>query len=75
MDWSRKSIKLWLDNELINEVNLSETFNPDGINPFIQPHYLLLNLAIGGNNGGEPRAATQSIKYEVDYVRVYQQMK
>lgn len=72
MDWNEKAIKIFLDDELINEVNLSETLNPDGKNPFMQPHYLLLNLAIGGNNGGEPCSTTQSIKYEVDYVRVYQ---
>ena len=72
MDWDKNSIKLYLDDKLINETNLSETVNPDGKNPFMQPHYFLLNLAIGGNNGGVPRENTQSIKYEVDYVRVYQ---
>lgn len=72
MDWTENNIKIFIDGELINEVKLSETINPDGFNPFKQPHYVLLNLAIGGNNGGEPRPETKSIKYEVDYVRVYQ---
>ncbi|WP_341227785.1 glycoside hydrolase family 16 protein [uncultured Arcticibacterium sp.] len=72
MDWTENHIKIFLDDELINEVKLSETLNPDGFNPFKQPHYLLLNLAIGGNNGGAPRQETKTIKYEVDYVRVYQ---
>lgn len=72
MDWTPESINLYLDDELLNSTSLSETINPDGKNPFLQPHYLLLNLAIGGQNGGEPNHKTTSIKYEVDYVRVYQ---
>ncbi|SOE22051.1 Glycosyl hydrolases family 16 [Spirosomataceae bacterium TFI 002] len=72
MDWTENDIKIFIDGELINEVKLSETINPDGFNPFKQPHYFLLNLAIGGNNGGEPSQETKTIKYEVDYVRVYQ---
>jgi beta-glucanase (GH16 family) len=71
MDWTPESIKLYLDNELLNTTLLSETVNPDGSNPFTKPHYLLLNLAIGGN-GGNPANAMYPIKYEVDYVRVYQ---
>ncbi len=72
MDWTPESINLYLDDELLNSTSLSETINPDGKNPFLQPHFLLLNLAIGGQNGGEPKPETELIKYEVDYVRVYQ---
>ncbi len=72
MDWTSESINLYLDDELLNSTSISETINPDGKNPFLQPHFLLLNLAIGGQNGGEPKNETKLIKYEVDYVRVYQ---
>ena len=71
MDWTEESIRLYLDDELLNEVDLSQTLNPDGFNPFHQPHYILLNLAIG-SNGGDPAATDFPRKYEVDYVRVYQ---
>ncbi len=71
MDWSEDYIKLYLDGELLNEVDLSKTTNPDGFNPFQQPHYLLLNLAIG-SNGGDPTSTEFPRKYEVDYVRIYQ---
>ncbi len=74
MDWTPESINLYLDDELLNSTSLSETINPDGKNPFLQPHFLLLNLAIGGQNGGEPSSKTKLIKYEVDYVRVYQKL-
>jgi beta-glucanase (GH16 family) len=71
MDWNKDSISLFLDNQLLNSTLLSQTINPDGFNPFLQPHYILLNLALGGN-GGDPSKSKFPIKYEVDYVRVYQ---
>ncbi|MCC9167694.1 glycoside hydrolase family 16 protein [Pontibacter harenae] len=71
MDWTEDYIKLYLDDELLNEIDLSKTLNADGYNPFHQPHYILLNLAIG-SNGGDPFATAFPRKYEVDYVRVYQ---
>jgi beta-glucanase (GH16 family) len=71
MDWDENSISLFIDNRLINSTSLDETINPDGINPFMQPHYILLNLALGGN-GGDPSTARFPVTYEVDYVRVYQ---
>jgi beta-glucanase (GH16 family) len=71
MDWNEESIELYIDDILINTTSLNETVNPDGFNPFKQPHYLLLNLALGGN-GGDPSGANFPIKYEIDYVRVYQ---
>lgn len=71
MDWTENYIKLYIDGELVNEVDLSKTLNPDGFNPFHQPHYLLLNLAIGGN-GGDPSETPFPRIYEVDYVRIYQ---
>lgn len=70
MDWNADSINLYLDNELLNTAVLKNTLNPDGFNPFQQPHYLLLNLAIG-SNGGDPVNVKYPIKYEVDYVRYY----
>lgn len=72
MDWTSEYVRLYLDGELLNTTMLSETVNPDGFNPFRQPHYLLLNLAIGGN-GGNPDLSKFPIRYEVDYVRVYQE--
>ena len=71
MEWDEDFIKLYLDDELLNEVDLSHTLNPDGFNPFRQPHYILFNLAIG-SNGGDPSTTSFPRTYEVDYVRVFQ---
>ncbi|WP_020596858.1 glycoside hydrolase family 16 protein [Spirosoma panaciterrae] len=74
MDWGETAIRLYVDDELLNEVLLAETINGDGTksNPFRQPHYILLNLAIGGDNGGDPANTAFPTRFEVDYVRVYQ---
>lgn len=78
MDWDENAIKLYLDDELLNEISLKETINGmlgNHSNPFTQPHYLLLNLAIGGINGGKPDIHAFPLKCEIDYVRVYQREK
>lgn len=77
MDWDETAIKLYLDDELLNEIPLNETINGslgNHANPFKQPHYLLLNLAIGGDNGGDPDYSAFPMKYEIDYVRVYRKV-
>jgi beta-glucanase (GH16 family) len=72
MDWDETAIRLYLDEELLNETLLTDMLNPDGSQPFQQPHYILLNLAIGGQNGGDPSNTRFPTRYEIDYVRVYQ---
>jgi beta-glucanase (GH16 family) len=71
MDWTAEFIRIYLDGELLNEIDLSQTINPDGFNPFHQPHYILLNMALG-SNGGPLDHTSFPRNYEVDYVRVYQ---
>jgi beta-glucanase (GH16 family) len=77
MDWDAHSIKLYVDDQLINETDLKETINNFGqrIIPFQQPHYLLVNLAVGGDNGGDFTTADFPSKYIIDYIRVYQKKK
>lgn len=79
MDWDKDYIRMYLDGELLNEIDLSKTFNKGvkGLydNPFSNDDpdfkaYILLNLALGGN-GGTPDDPSYPIHYLVDYVRVY----
>ena len=76
MDWDEAFIKMYVDGQLLNEVDLGNTINEDGtnINPFHQPHYLIVNLAIGGQ-GGDPSATEFPARYEVDYIRVSRKLK
>ena len=71
MDWDEAFIRIYLDNQLLNETDLSKTLNPDGSNPFHQPQFLLLNLAIG-STGGDPSKTNFPTRDEIDYVRVEQ---
>jgi beta-glucanase (GH16 family) len=74
MDWDDKSIKLYVDDLLLNAIDLEKTYNvkEPKLNPFRQPHYILLGMAIGGDNGGDPSKTIFPARYEIDYVRVYQ---
>nr|WP_294875735.1 glycoside hydrolase family 16 protein [uncultured Pedobacter sp.] len=74
MDWTEKDIALYIDDQLLIKVDMDSLYNKDGSNthPFKQPHYMLLNLAMGGTNGGELANTKFPNRFEVDYVRVYQ---
>jgi len=75
MDWTEKFVALYVDDLLLNKVSVDSLVNKDGsgFNPFKQPHYMLLNLAIGGQNGGDPANTSFPRRLEIDYVRVYQE--
>lgn len=75
LDWDEKRMSIYLDDELLNEVDLSTTLNGtakcSGQNPFKQPHYLLLNLALIANATTVSNLLFPN-QYIVDYARVYQ---
>ncbi len=65
LEWDDQRMRIYVDEVLVHE--LSNTTDK----PYDNPHYLLLNVAMGGNLGGEiPGSFTEGIM-EVDYVRVY----
>lgn len=76
MDWDETAISIYLDGELLNRIDLSKTVNRGGdgagINPFHREQFILLNLALGGDNGGPIDDSAMPMHYEIDYVRVYQ---
>lgn len=82
MDWDEDYMKIYLDDELLNTIDLSRTFNQGGYmnnreNPFRAHkegfgHYILVNLALGGDNGGTIDNSVFPVQYLIDYVRVYQ---
>ena len=74
MDWDEKSIRLYLDDELLNTTPLSKTVQPVGDfckvpNPFKTPMFLLLNLALRLSDGMDH--SHFPLKYNIDYVRFY----
>lgn len=70
-DWTEDQIAFYIDDSLFY------TFSPEKTDekvwPFDQPFYIILNLAIGGNFGGESIDDTVfPQEFVIDYVRVYQ---
>ncbi|HZW34082.1 MAG TPA: glycoside hydrolase family 16 protein [Isosphaeraceae bacterium] len=72
MEWDAQKIDFFVDQKRYF------TYRNDGTGrgswPYDRPQYLILNLAIGGNWGGQKGidAAIFPQRYEIDYVRVYQ---
>ena len=75
LDWDVNKMSIYLDDQLVNEINLSTTINGTaacaGDNPFRKKQYLLLNLALGAAGGSVSNLAFPT-QYLIDYVRVYQ---
>ena len=65
MRWNSSKIEFFVD-----DVKILEKVNDDSV-PFDNEHYLLLNLAVGGQLGGEVPNDFPDQTFEIDYVRVY----
>jgi len=71
IEWDANSIKWLLDGKKYWEGNIKNNIN--GTEEFHSPHFIILNLAVGGNWPGNPDGTTQfPDTLFVDYVRVYQ---
>lgn len=71
--WDEQQMQIYVDDVLLNSIDINTTINKsDGKNPFKQPHYVLLNLAMGGNRGGSLENTILPSEYRIDYVRIYQ---
>lgn len=64
--WNRSSMRIYVDNVLL--VTMSNSAG----NPYDNPHYLLLNIAMGGVMGGNIPSSFNQDTMEIDYVRFYQ---
>ena len=71
MEWDDKKIDLLLDGKLMTHFNVADDDEPGKDNAFRKPHFILLNQAIGGANGGDPSKTDFPVRLEVDWVRVY----
>ena len=64
--WTSASLKIYVDNFLVSSIENTASV------PFDNPHYLLLNVAMGGTLGGVVPGTFEEDKMEIDYVRFYQ---
>ncbi len=71
LEWFEDRMDFFFDQTLYHTFPIDEA-GVGADNPFRKPHYLLINLAIGGTWGGPIDDAILPQKYLIDYVRVYQ---
>jgi len=74
IEWTADQIDFFVDNQKYYTVQKSVLGTSDAQWPFEQPFFLILNVAVGGNWGGQ-KGVDETIwpqRMEVDYVRVYQ---
>jgi hypothetical protein len=80
LEWMSNSIKWFVDGQLYEtQTNWWSSSNPTNTSirnpypaPFDQPFYIIMNLAVGGNFGGNPDTNTIFPgEMQVDYVRAY----
>ena len=64
--WDSSKISILLDDNTF--FSMANTSN----NPYDNDHYLLLNIAVGGNLGGDVPSNFSEEIMEIDYVRIYQ---
>jgi len=75
--WTEKELVFYTDNI----ENVTHIYNPTMKTtenwPFDQPHFFILNVAVGGNWGGAQGIDNTIFpqKLEIDYVRVYQELQ
>ena len=69
VEWDEQRIIWKVDGEEYARTEIS----PDDDSEFHQPHFILLNLAVGGTHAGRPDESTRFPQtMYVDWVRVYQ---
>jgi beta-glucanase (GH16 family) len=72
IEWFEDRIDFFIDDQ--NYFTFEKESDEPDVWPFDQPHYLLLNLAIGGGWGGQEGIDDGIFpqKYYIDYVRIYE---
>lgn len=75
IEWNKDNIQFFVDD--IKVLQFDNTGKGMSEWPFDKPFYLLLNVAVGGNWGGQQGIdeTIQSAPMEVDYVRVFKKKK
>jgi beta-glucanase (GH16 family) len=71
LEWFPDRMDFYYDQTKYHSFPLTKAGETAG-NPFHQPHYLLINLALGGSWGGKIDDTILPQKFLIDYVRVYE---
>jgi len=72
IEWFPDRIAFYFDNTKYHTFPINKAGEVED-NPFRKPQYLIINLALGGNWGGDIDDSVLPQKYMCDYVRAYKQ--
>ncbi len=73
LEWTPETLRIFYDDRLVLETPVAETVGSEsGSSPFQEPHFIILNLSLGGWMGNPVDEDMTSENYLVDYVRVYE---
>ncbi|MBA2133826.1 family 16 glycosylhydrolase [Hydrogenispora sp. UU3] len=71
IEWDTDEIEFYVDDQLYHVANKYEIGANDWV--FDEPHFFIINLAVGGNWPGYPdETTTFPQRLEIDYIRVYE---
>jgi beta-glucanase (GH16 family) len=74
VDWTPTEISTYIDNTWIWTIDISDPSSFDG-DEFHKPHFVILNLAVGGTYTGITNSSNITApfpaEYVIDYVRIY----
>ena len=71
LEWTAERMDFFFDGTKYHTFNVDDA-GAGADNPFRKPHYLLINLALGGSWGGAIDDANLPQQFLIDYVRVYE---
>ncbi len=69
LEWDEDQVEWFVDGRAVWRFRVDEANTKEG-NPYRMPHFLILNLSVGGW-GEDPVPEDYPARMEVDYVRVY----
>ncbi len=73
VEWNQNWMRWYVDGHPYGSIRMEKLFNNPSFQPFKQPFYILLNVAVGGTWPGAPNEKTKfPQQMMIDYVRVYQ---
>jgi beta-glucanase (GH16 family) len=75
IDWDENDIFIYYDGRQYGHLDVSQSDWPDGQNPFRKPHFLILNLALGGWDNDISDKTVFPMEYKIDYVRYFKKKK
>jgi len=73
MEWDAEEIRLYVDDKLLNHQNISAADGQGHVNPWREFQvYMIVSMAIGGDNGGDPSNTDFPLHMLVDYISFYE---